>query len=192
MQHAWVDGVASPTCLVCFSNPCTPSSPTHPIHTHQLNLASTHHGPLAVCWRLLPPLHILIRASNLALLLAHCCAESTRQAPLPCRKSRRQPKKQKGLLPADGDEKKKTTQSTQSIPCSHSKIASAAMPCRLTTRSTENRGRKKNLNHRAQASPSFLPPNPGTPANLAPAGILGRPKFSSRSRMTLRAFRLRR
>jgi hypothetical protein len=37
-----------------------------------------------------------------------------------------------------------------------------------------------------------LPPNPGTPVHLWPAGILGRPKFSSRSRMTLRAFRLRR
>lgn len=34
--------------------------------------------------------------------------------------------------------------------------------------------------------------NPGMPVHLCPAGILGRPKFSSRSRMTLRALRLRR
>lgn len=37
-----------------------------------------------------------------------------------------------------------------------------------------------------------LPPNPGMPGNFCPAGSFGRPKFSSRSRMTLRAFRLRR
>lgn len=37
-----------------------------------------------------------------------------------------------------------------------------------------------------------LPPNPGIPVNLDPAGNLGRPKFSSRSRMTFRALRLRR
>ena len=37
-----------------------------------------------------------------------------------------------------------------------------------------------------------FPPNPGIPVHVLPAGILGRPKFSSRSRMTLSAFRLRR
>lgn len=35
-------------------------------------------------------------------------------------------------------------------------------------------------------------PNPGIPGNFASAGSLGRPKFSSRSRITLSALRLRR
>jgi hypothetical protein len=37
-----------------------------------------------------------------------------------------------------------------------------------------------------------LPPNPGMPVNFCPFGIRGRPKFSSRSRITLSALRLRR
>jgi hypothetical protein len=39
---------------------------------------------------------------------------------------------------------------------------------------------------------SGLFPNPGIPVKFEPCGIFGRPKFSSRSRMTLSAFRLRR
>jgi hypothetical protein len=37
-----------------------------------------------------------------------------------------------------------------------------------------------------------LPPKPGIPVHLWPSGILGRPKFSSKSRITLSALRLRR
>lgn len=37
-----------------------------------------------------------------------------------------------------------------------------------------------------------LPPNPGMPVNVWPLGSRGRPKFSSRSRITLSALRLRR